>query len=166
MEDRLDRLWAPHRTAYDHAAAEDRGCPFCTIHALGEDESLVLARGATTYAVLNRHPYNPGHLMVIPYRHVADLGELSGAEADELTAMTQQALRAVRAVGRPGGFHLGLNLGGAAGASVPSHLHQHVVPRWPADDGTALVAGSPEALRALLRETRDLLRGAWAGPPG
>ncbi|MGF9754352.1 HIT domain-containing protein [Microvirga sp. 0TCS3.31] len=158
---RFERIWAPHRTAYDHAAAEDFGCPFCAIPSLGEDESLVVARGATTYVVLNRHPYNPGHLMVLPYRHVADLADLTDDESAELMTMTQQALRATRAVGRPDSFNVGLNLGRAAGASVAEHLHQHVVPRWTGDADYVSVTGGTKVLPELLQATRSILRDAW-----
>ena len=158
---RFERIWAPHRTAYDHAGAEDFGCPLCAIPSLGEDDSLVVARGETTYVVLNRHPYNPGHLMVLPYRHVADLTDLTDDESAELMTMTQQALRVTRAVGRPSSFNVGLNLGRAAGASVADHLHQHVVPRWTGDAHFISVAGGANVLPELLRDTRSILRDAW-----
>ena len=109
-------------------------CPFCVIPQRRDDpENLVVARGEHTYAVLNLHPYNPGHLMVVPYRHVAGLEDLDAAESIELMTMTQQAIRAIRAVSEPHAFNVGLNLGRSAGGSLADHLHQHVVPRWTGD---------------------------------
>jgi ATP adenylyltransferase len=160
----FERMWAPHRSAYDPANAEYDGCPFCAIPSREGDESLVVARGQTTYAVLNRHPYNPGHLMVLPYRHVADLTELTPAESVELVHMTQQALRALRTVGRPQSSNVGLNLGLAAGASVAAHLHQHVVPRWTGDANFISVVGGVKVLSQLLEDTRDLVAEAWWTP--
>jgi ATP adenylyltransferase len=149
--------------AYVRTAVDDEGCPFCAIPAHPDDEALIVARGASTYVVLNLHPYNPGHLMVLPYRHVADLTELTADEAAELMAMTQQALRAVRAVSSPHSFNVGLNLGRSAGGSLSEHLHQHVVPRWTGDANFITVVGGTKTLPQLLEETRDLLAAAWDG---
>ena len=112
--------------------------------------------------MLNLHPYNPGHLMVLPYRHVADLADLTPEESAELMAMTQQALRTVRAVSRPDSFNVGLNLGRSAGGSLADHLHQHVVPRWTGDANFITVVGGTKILPQLLDDTRDLLAGAWS----
>ena len=159
----FDRLWTPHRMAY--VAPErpsDDGCPFCAMEHQADDESLVVATGERCFAVLNLHPYNPGHLMVLPLRHVADLEDLDDEEAHELTAMTQQAIRALRAVSGPHAFNVGLNLGGVAGGSLSQHLHQHVVPRWSGDANFITVVGATKTLPQLLADTRDLLRGAWS----
>lgn len=161
VDDRLARLWAPFRMAYVSADREDRGCPFCTIPTLSDDESLVVAHGQTCYAVLNRYPYNPGHLMVVPYRHVGELDQLSDGELAELGLMTRTAVRVIREVSAPHGFNTGLNLGGAAGGSLSDHLHQHVVPRWGGDANFMTVIGSAKVLPQLLHETRDLLADAW-----
>jgi ATP adenylyltransferase len=165
VPDRLARLWTPHRMAYIKAEAEiDRdegGCPFCRIPSLGDREGLVLHRGQHVYSVLNLHPYNPGHLMVVPYRHVANLEDLTDDEAGELTRVTQQALRVIRAVSRPHGFNVGLNLGGVAGGSLAAHLHQHVVPRWSGDANFIAVISHTKVIPQLLSETRDLLAQAW-----
>jgi ATP adenylyltransferase len=151
---------------YIRAAVEPGAdcCPFCAIPEAGDDEGLlVVRRGETVYAVLNLHPYNPGHLMVLPYRHVADLDALSEDESRELMTMTQQAIRTIRAVSAPQAFNVGLNLGGVAGGSLADHLHQHVVPRWRGDANFITVTGETKVLPQLLRETRDLLAGAWTG---
>ncbi|WP_374456700.1 HIT domain-containing protein [Nocardioides sp.] len=161
-EDALERIWTPHRMAYVRTVVDDEGCPFCAIPHRPDDEALVVARGETTYAVLNLHPYNPGHLMVLPYRHVADLTDLTEAESLELMAMTQQSLRAIRKVSQPHSFNIGLNLGRSAGGSLSEHLHQHVVPRWTGDANFITVVGGTKTLPQLLEDTRDLLAGAWA----
>ncbi|RYB95622.1 HIT domain-containing protein [Nocardioides oleivorans] len=160
--DGLERIWTPHRMAYVRTSAVDEGCPFCAIPSHPDGESLVVARGESTYVVLNLHPYNPGHLMVLPYRHVADLADLTEAESTELMAMTQHALRAIRAVSTPHAFNIGLNLGRSAGGSLSEHLHQHVVPRWTGDANFITVVGGVKMLPQLLEDTRDLIAGAWA----
>jgi ATP adenylyltransferase len=111
--------------------------------------------------VLNLHPYNPGHLMVVPFRHVAALDELTDAELLELTTMTRDAVTAVRSVSEPHGFNIGLNLGGVAGGSLSEHLHQHVVPRWSGDANFIVVTAQTKVIPQLLSETHALLTSAW-----
>jgi ATP adenylyltransferase len=163
VPDDLERLWTPHRMAYISGAEKPAegydkpsGCPFCTA------DDLVVKRGETVFAVLNLYPYNPGHLMVCPYRHVADYTDLSLAETVELAQFTQSAMRVVRAVSGPHGFNLGMNQGSVAGAGIAAHLHQHVVPRWGGDTNFMPVIGSTKVLPQLLHDTRDLIAGAWA----
>ncbi len=167
--DRFRRLWTPHRLAYITSASTseaEQGCPFCRIPRLPDDEGLVVARDESVYAVLNLHPYNPGHLMVVPYRHVAELEELDAAEAAGLMAVTRTALRALRAVSSPHAFNIGLNLGAVAGGSLAAHLHQHVVPRWGGDANFIAVVGQTKVIPQLLSETRDLLAAAWEEAAG
>lgn len=170
--DGLERLWTPHRMAYVRTAGEDEpthaverpACPFCRIvadPAASTDDELVVVRGEHAYVVLNLYPYNPGHLMVLPYRHVPDLLDLDDAETDEITALTKSALRTIRSVSQPHAFNVGLNLGGAAGGSLSGHLHQHVVPRWSGDANFMTVIGGTKTLPQLLGDTRDLLASAW-----
>ena len=164
--DRFRRLWTPHRLAYIKGGPgtgqdADDDCPFCSIPTLADDEGLLVARGAVVYAVLNLHPYNPGHLMVVPYRHVAELEDLTGDEAAELTAFTQRAVRAMKKIAAPHGFNVGLNLGAVAGGSLADHLHQHVVPRWGGDANFITVLAGTKVIPALLAETRDLVAAAW-----
>ena len=159
--DAFRRLWAPHRLAYIKDAGSE-GCPFCRIPTLPDHEGLVVARGEVVYAVLNLHPYNPGHLMVLPYRHVADLDDLDADEAAELMAFTRTAVRALRAVSAPHAFNVGMNLGAVAGGSLAEHLHQHVVPRWGGDANFIAVVGQTKVIPQLLSETRELLAAAWA----
>jgi ATP adenylyltransferase len=160
----FDRLWTPHRMAYvaPSEPSADLGCPFCAMAEGSPEESLVVHRGETCFAVLNLHPYNPGHLMVLPHRHVAELEDLTGEEAAELMAMTQQAVRVLRTVSGPHAFNVGINLGGVAGGSLSQHLHQHVVPRWSGDANFITVVGGTKTLPQLLSETRRLLAEAWS----
>jgi ATP adenylyltransferase len=111
--------------------------------------------------VLNLYPYNPGHLMVLPYRHVADYTDLTQAETAELAAFTQRAMRAVRAASGAHGFNVGMNQGAVAGAGIAAHLHQHVVPRWGGDTNFMPVVGRTKVLPQLLSDTRDRLAEAW-----
>lgn len=167
--DALERLWTPHRMAY--ISGDDRppqgyeapgGCPFCTAPA-AEQDSLVVARGQAVYAVLNRYPYNPGHLMICPYRHVADYPDLDLAETAELAAFTQTAMRVIRQVSGAHGFNIGINQGRVSGAGIAAHLHQHVVPRWGGDTNFMAVIAGTKVLPQLLADTRDLLAHAWPG---
>ncbi|MGW0251737.1 HIT family protein [Nocardia goodfellowii] len=165
--DRLQRLWTPYRMSYiAEAAAAPRpadasGHPFTDIPKMSDEDGLIIARGELVYAVLNLYPYNPGHMMVVPYRRVADLEELTDAESLELMAFTQRAIRVMKSVSRPHGFNVGLNLGGVAGGSLADHLHQHIVPRWGGDANFITVVGGVKVMPQLLRETRALLAAAW-----
>lgn len=166
VPDRLRRLWTPHRMAYikgDQGSGRDEGdgCPFCHIPSLPDAEGLVVARGDAVYAVLNLHPYNPGHLMVVPYRHVAALEDLTPEESAGLADFTRRAVLAVKAASQPHGFNVGLNLGHVAGGSLADHLHQHVVPRWGGDANFITVLAGTKVIPQLLAETRDLVAAAW-----
>lgn len=169
IPDQLQRLWTPHRLAYiqgenkpDDGASQ--GCPFCRLIDMDDAEALILARGRTVYAVLNLYPYNPGHLMVVPYRHVADYTELGDDETMELARVTRRAMHVVRAVSQAHGFNIGMNQGVIAGAGIAAHLHQHVVPRWGGDANFMPVVGHTKVLPQLLEQTRELLAEAWEAP--
>ena len=164
--DAFERLWTPHRMAYikgEGKPAGDDDCPFCRAPTLSDEDGLVLARGAVVYAVLNLYPYNSGHLMVVPYRHVADYTELSAAECAELAAFTQRAMVAVRAASGAQGFNIGMNQGAIAGAGIAAHLHQHLVPRWGGDTNFMPIVGHTRVLPQLLGDTRTLIAQAWPG---
>ena len=139
------------------------GCPLCAIPGRTDADGLVVARGEQVYAVLNLHPYNPGHLMIVPYRHVAHLDELTDPESVELMRFTPHAVRALRVMASPHGFNVGSNLGHVAGGSLADHLHQHVVPRWGGDSNFIAVIGQTKVIPQLLSETRSLLAQAWPG---
>lgn len=169
-QDRLQRLWTPHRMSYivetPRGEATETSRPFTDIPTLSDEDGLVIARGEHVYAVLNLYPYNPGHLMVVPYRQVAELENLTAEESAELMAFTQKAIRVIKAVSRPDGFNVGLNLGKPAGGSLAEHLHAHVVPRWIGDANFITVVGGTKTLPQLLRDTRILLADEWAAQSG
>jgi ATP adenylyltransferase len=162
--DAFQRLWAPDRLSYVTGAKGDE-CPFCAVPSLSDEDGLVVRRGATAYAVLNLYPYNPGHLMLVPYRHVADYADLTREEVAEIGALTQSALAALRGASGAQGFNVGLNLGGVAGAGIAAHLHQHVVPRWGGDTNFMPVVGHTRVLPQLLRQTCGMLAEAWPEGP-
>ncbi len=159
IADAFARLYTPHRMAYIKGEGSD--CPFCVVPAMEDRDGLVVARGETAFAVLNLYPYNPGHLMVVPVRHVADYAELDAAESAEVAELTRQALVALRTATGAHGFNVGMNLGTVAGAGIAAHLHQHVVPRWGGDTNFMPVVGHTKVLPQLLGETREILAGAW-----
>jgi len=168
--DGFQRLWTPHRMAYiggqdkpqDDAPGD--GCPFCRAATLPDEEGLVVGRGALTYALLNLYPYNAGHVLVCPYRHVSDHADLTREELVELGELTRAAIGALRAAYAPQGFNLGMNLGEVAGAGIAAHLHQHVVPRWRGDANFLPIVGRTRALPELLADTRARLAAAWESP--
>lgn len=165
--DHLERLWTPHRMAYIRGESKptddsESECPFCRIPQLSDQDGLVVQRGESAYVVLNLYPYNSGHLLVCPFRHVADYTDLTEAETVEVAHLTQTAMRTIRAVSGAQGFNLGMNQGPIAGAGIAAHLHQHVVPRWSGDANFMPVIGRTKPLPQLLTETRRLLAEAWS----
>jgi ATP adenylyltransferase len=178
LADAFERLWTPYRMAYikgenkpqDATAGEH--CPFCRAPGLSDDDGLVVARGRTCFVVLNRYPYNAGHVLVCPYRHTPDYIDLDAQERAEFGELTVRAVRTLTRVSGPQGFNIGMNQGGIAGAGIAAHLHQHVVPRWGGDTNFMPVVGGTRVLPELLERTRELLAEAWdaaaeeQGPPG
>ena len=167
VPDDVERLWMPHRMAYikgenkpNSGEAGDE-CPFCRVPTLDDVEGLVVERGKLVYAVLNLYPYSAGHLLVCPYRHVADYTDLTVEETAELAAFTQRSMTALRAASNPHGFNLGMNQGTVAGAGIAAHLHQHIVPRWGGDANFMPVIGRTRVLPQLLADTRELLVQHW-----
>ena len=156
-------LWAPWRLDYIRQAGEQDGCVFCAeaTGQLAENDSLVVHRGDQVFALLNRFPYTSGHVMVAPYRHVGELGDLDEPEAVELHRVTVGALDALRAVYAPEGYNVGWNLGAVAGGSITGHLHEHVVPRWSGDTNFMPVLADVKVMPEHLIETRDKLRAVW-----
>ena len=166
VPDEFERLWTPHRMAYIRGENKPTGseadqCPFCRIPSLDDREGLVVRRGGLSFVVLNLYPYSPGHLMVCPYRHVADYTDATRDEVAEIAAFTQGAMRTIRAVSGAHGFNLGMNQGTVAGAGIAAHLHQHVVPRWGGDQNFMPIIGRTRTMPQLMAETRDLLAEAW-----
>jgi ATP adenylyltransferase len=148
---------------YVSTAGGDDGCIFCDHLAEGDDVAAgILFRGETTFVILNKFPYNTGHLMVAPTRHVADLGDLDAAERSELMDVTSQSVAIIREAMGAHGFNIGMNLGLVAGAGIPGHLHVHVVPRWGGDTNFMPVVGETKVLPELLSETDAKLRPLFA----
>jgi ATP adenylyltransferase len=165
--DSFGRLWTPHRLVYirgenkpTHDEAGD-DCPFCAAPSRSDEDGLIVARGEHVYAVLNLYPYNSGHLMVVPYRHVSMYYELDGTETLELGTFTQQAMQVLRRAMGPHGFNLGINQGPVAGAGIAAHLHQHVVPRWGGDTNFMPIVAHTRVLPQLLADARRELAEAW-----
>jgi ATP adenylyltransferase len=165
LRDAFARLYTPHRLAYikgENKPSADEIDPFCRIPESSDADGLIVARGKLVYAVLNLYPYNPGHLMVVPFRHTADYADLTPEETEEFGVFTQRSIRALRLASGAQGFNVGINLGAIAGAGIAAHLHQHVVPRWGGDTNFMPVVGQTRVLPSLLADTRELLVQAWA----
>ena len=167
VPDGFRRLWMPHRMAYIKgenrvSGPEPEGCPFCRAPRLSDAEGLIVARGALVYTVLNLYPYNAGHLLICPYRHVADYTELTPAETTEVATFTQRAMTVIRSVSAPHGFNIGMNMGHVAGAGIAAHLHQHVVPRWGGDTNFMPIVAHTRVLPELLADARSALAEGWA----
>ena len=166
----LERLWAGWRAEYiaevvaaplDVEAPD--ACLFCALGAAPPDEAQIVARDETSFAVLNAYPYTSGHLMVSPLRHEGDLDGLDRDEANAVMAMTQRATTAVRTAYAPDGINVGMNLGRAAGAGVPGHLHVHVLPRWVGDTNFMTSVAETRVMPEALTTTLERLRAAWPG---
>ena len=165
--DAFERLWTPHRIVYIKGEGKPESdqevdCPFCRIPQQDDVEGLIVRRGETAYAVLNLYPYTAGHLLICPFRHVADYTELTDDETAEVALLTRQSMTVMRSVTKPHGFNLGINQGIVAGAGIAAHLHQHVVPRWGGDANFLPVIGRTKTMPQLLGDTRDMLAAAWA----
>jgi ATP adenylyltransferase len=152
----MERLWAPWRMEYIGSSREgkDAGCLFCEKPKEGDDEkALILARTELSFAMLNRYPYNSGHLMVAPFRHVGELEEVKDDESLDMQQLVQRCVKALKEAMQPDGFNIGMNLGIVAGAGIPDHLHWHVVPRWTGDTNFMPVAGATKVLPERLGDT-------------
>jgi ATP adenylyltransferase len=153
------RLWAPWRLKYVHGEREESGCIFCLAADTDDDEARhVVQRGERSFVMLNAFPYNSGHLLVCPHRHVASIENLDADELLDLMTLTQRSLRALREAYRPDGFNLGVNEGEVAGAGFAGHVHVHVVPRWAADSNFMAVTGDTRVLPQSLEDSYAALR--------
>ena len=163
VPDEFQRLWTPHRMVYiQNGQQPDKDdCPFCVAPTLSDEDALIVARGEHAYALLNLFPYNSGHLLVVPYRHIALYDEATPEEVAEIGSITQTAMRVIREVSKNDGFNIGMNQGAIAGAGIASHLHQHVVPRWAADANFFPIIARTKALPVLLGEARAQIAEAW-----
>ena len=156
----MELLWTPWRRAFVEGAtgSGSNECFLDAAPAANDDRAtLILVRAEHTYALLNRYPYNSGHLMVAPYLHTGDLATLDPAIAQEMMRLTQRCVDALQQAYRPDGFNIGMNLGRPAGAGVPDHLHLHVVPRWTGDTNFMPIVGQTKVLPESLDQTYDRL---------
>jgi len=158
----LERLWAPWRARYVTGAIDaDPGCIFCQkLNDTRDAANYVLVRTERCFVLLNLYPYNNGHLLVAPKRHVADITDLTGAEMQELMEVTAWMVRLERRAMRPHGFNVGVNLGRVAGAGIPGHFHIHIVPRWDGDTSFMPVLGEVKVISEALEDTYAKLKRA------
>ncbi|WP_175954208.1 HIT domain-containing protein [Schaalia sp. Marseille-Q2122] len=166
VPDGFSRFWTPYRMAYIRGEAKPTDssadeCPFCRAPQRSDEEGLIVYRGAQCFVVMNLFPYNSGHMLVCPYRHVSDYTELNEDERVELGELTAQAMRVTRAIAAPHGFNLGMNQGDVAGAGIAAHLHQHIVPRWAGDANFLPIIAQTKAIPELLEDARRRLAQAW-----
>lgn len=159
----MERLWAPWRLQYYKDKQGITECVFCLDDDAHDRERYVLRRGLHAYVMLNKYPFVGGHLLVIPFRHVADVCELTAEEALEMHRLTALGCRILREQFDPGGFNIGINLGVDGGAGICDHLHQHLVPRWRGDTNFMPLLAEVRVLPQHLEETYDLLLPHFAG---
>jgi diadenosine tetraphosphate (Ap4A) HIT family hydrolase len=161
----LQRIWAGWRAAYIDSVTSDPAdsdeCLLCSLAAADPEDALVLARDEVVFAVMNAYPYVSGHLMLAPLRHEAELDGLSEDEASALMAMTQRATTALKAAFRPDGLNIGINVGRAAGAGVPGHVHLHALPRWGGDTNFMTAVAETRVLPEDIRTSWHKLKDAW-----
>ena len=157
----MERLWSPWRMEYILSEKGER-CIFCDKIADDDDQAnYILHRGAKCYVMLNIYPYNNGHLMVSPYRHVPGPEQLEEDELTEMMLMVNRSLKALRQAMHPNGFNMGINIGKAAGAGIEGHAHIHVVPRWQGDTNFMPALSQTRVIPELLDETYRKLKAAW-----
>jgi ATP adenylyltransferase len=157
----MDHLWSPWRLPYVTGERQDVGCVFCAALS-GEEASLVVFRGTVCFVILNKYPYNNGHLLIVPNRHIASLTDATSDELDEMMALAQRSQAALTEAYNPHGMNMGINLGKPAGAGILDHLHMHVVPRWSGDTNYMTVVGQTRVLPEELSVTAERLRPIFA----
>ncbi len=163
MPSSFQHLWTPHRLVYikEGQQPSENDCPFCLATANSDEESLIVYRGQHAYVILNLFPYNSGHLLICPYRHIATYDQATPEEVAEIGLLTQQAMKVLGNVSRSHGFNIGMNQGEVAGAGIAGHLHQHFVPRWRNDSNFFPIIAETKAIPRLLGEVREELAAAW-----
>ncbi len=161
VPDEFQRLWTPHRLVYIQEGTQPQDCPFCAGPGMPDEKALIVHRGETAFALLNLYPYNSGHILICPYRHIATYDQATPEEVAEIGSLTQQAMTTLKLVSGAHGFNIGMNQGAVAGAGIAAHLHQHVVPRWNNDSNFLPIIAKTKALPRLLGEVRDELAKHW-----
>ncbi|KAB1644048.1 HIT family protein [Gulosibacter chungangensis] len=168
VPDEIQRTWVPHRMTYINDGGErakpEAACAFCEVPKKTDEDGLVVYRGELAYVVMNLYPYNSGHLLVCPYRHVAMYDELTDEELFEIGKLTQHAMGVLRRSTNAGGFNIGMNQGSVAGAGIAEHFHQHIVPRWFGDANFMPIIGKTKPVPQLLGDLRALLAKNWDAP--
>jgi len=163
VPDAFQRLWTPHRLVYIQTGTQpsDDQCPFCIAPNLTDEQALIVHRGITCFVLLNLYPYNSGHLLVVPYRHIPNYTDANDIEVAEYGALTQKAMTVLTSIGGAHGFNIGMNQGAVAGAGIAAHLHQHIVPRWRNDANFFPIIAQTKALPRLLGDVRTEIATAW-----
>ena len=163
VPDAFQRLWTPHRLVYIQEGQQPHpeDCPFCLAPRMDDEKALIVARGKHAYVLLNLFPYNSGHLLVCPYRHVSTYDEATPEEIAEIGSLTQTAMRVLTEVVHCDGFNIGMNQGRIAGAGIADHLHQHIVPRWALDANFFPIIAGTKAMPRLLGEVRREVAEGW-----
>ncbi len=154
----MERIWSPWRHSYVTRSEEPAGCVVCMAKTIGDGRQLIVHEGQLAYVILNKFPYNAGHVMVVPQRHVAHLASLEDAELNEMAKLTQLSERVLTQAYAPQGINVGMNLGRPAGAGIVDHLHIHLVPRWNGDTNFMTVVGEVRVLPEELPRTAERLR--------
>ena len=163
--DQFQRLWTPHRTAYVSGGQKDyteKTCPFCTAPSRSDEESLIVYRGEHAFVILNLYPYNPGHLLVCPYRHIPFYDDATEAETMEIAQLTQLAMKVLREVSHNDGFNIGINQGKVGGAGIADHLHQHILPRWSGDTNFLPIIAHTKTMSRTLDDMRVAIAEGFA----
>ena len=163
--DQFQRLWTPHRTAYVSGGQKDyteKTCPFCTAPSRSDEESLIVHRGEHAFVILNIYPYNPGHLLVCPYRHIPFYDDATEAETMEIAQLTQLAMKVLREVSHNDGFNIGINQGKVGGAGIADHLHQHILPRWSGDTNFLPIIAQTKTMSRTLDDMRVAIAEGFA----
>lgn len=159
----FQHLWTPHRLVYIQHGQQpaDHECPFCLGPRNADEEALIVRRGQHAYVLLNLFPYNSGHVLICPYRHIATYDQATADEVAEIGLLTQQAMAVLTKVSGAHGFNIGMNQGEVAGAGIASHLHQHLVPRWRNDANFFPIIAETKALPKLLGEVQRDVASGW-----
>ena len=163
--DQFQRLWTPHRTAYVSGGQKDyteKTCPFCTAPSRSDEESLIVHRGEHAFVILNLYPYNPGHLLICPYRHSPFYDDATEAETIEIAQLTQLAMKVLREVSHNDGFNIGMNQGKVGGAGIADHLHQHILPRWSGDTNFLPIIAHTKTMSRTLDDMRVAIAEGFA----
>lgn len=163
--DQFQRLWTPHRTAYVSGGQKDyteKTCPFCTAPSRSDEESLIVHRGEHAFVILNLYPYNPGHLLVCPYRHIPFYDDATEAETIEIAQLTQLAMKVLREVSHNDGFNIGINQGKVGGAGIADHLHQHILPRLSGDTNFLPIIAHTKTMSRTLDDMRVAIAEGFA----